>query len=245
MPLPSFIVVGAAKAGTTALHHYLNAHPAIFMPARKELHYFSHRWIGEGLEGPGDQRPWVNLIKTEEDYRRQFEDARTDQVVGEVSPSYLFFHQSIGLMKELLGPDVKVIIMLRDPVDRAVSNYLHLICAERETLSFGKALIVEEARKRAGYGDFWRYTEHSRYADQVAAYLDAFPREQVEVILFDDLKRRPEEVMRRVFAFVGVDPEYRPDNLGVVYNKSGRIRNRALHGAVLAPIFHERQWRSS
>lgn len=226
--LPGFVIVGVPKAGTTSLYHYLKDHPQVFMPVKGELHYFTRDFIGAACEGPGDQATFRRVCRDWGEYRAFFAKARADQVVGEASPSYFFFPDCIPRLKEALGSDVRLILALRHPVDRAYSNYLHLRRGDREHLAFEEALAAEEERRRLGWGDFWRYREHSQYADRLETYLDAFPRAHLEVVIFEELIRDPRAVLSRLFGFLGVEPSYRPRNLDIVYNKAGKAKNPVL-----------------
>lgn len=221
-----------SQAGTTSLYYYLKDHPQVFMPGKGELHYFTSEFIGAACEGPGDRATFARVCRDWEGYCAFFAAAGARQVVGEASPSYVFFPECIPRLKEVLGSEVKLILALRHPVDRAYSNYLHLRRSNRETLSFEAALTAEGNRKAQGWGDFWRYREHSLYADRLAAYLAEYPRGQLEVVIFEELIRKPLVVVSRLFAFLGVEPAYRPRNLDIVYNKAGNARSPLL-GALL------------
>ncbi len=233
--LPAFVIIGVPKAGTTSLYHYLKDHPQVFMPGKGELHYFTSDFIGAACEGPGDRATLARVCRDWDSYRAFFAAARAGQVVGEASPSYFFFPDCISRLKDVLGREVKLILALRHPVDRAYSNYLHLRRSNRETLSFEAALAAEASRRAQGWGDFWRYREHSLYADRLQAYLAEFPRRQLEVVIFEELIRDPLAVISRLFAFLGVEPSYRPRNLDIVYNKAGKARSPLL-GALLRAI---------
>ena len=173
--LPSFVVIGVPKAGTTSLYSYLQDHPGIYMPEKGELHFFTSAIIGAACEGPGDQATYERICKTREAYDSFFEGAGHAQVVGEASPSYFFFPGCIPRLKATLGENVKLVLVLRNPVDRAHSNFTHLRRSGREALPFEEALDREEERKSNGWGDFWRYREHSHYAERLAVYLTSSP----------------------------------------------------------------------
>ncbi len=137
--LPNFIVVGAPKCGTTSLYHYLRQHPQIFLPERKELHYFSFRFMEQLLSGPGDRNILATSCRTFAEYAAYFSPAREQRALGDISPSYFYFVEVCQEMRVRLGVP-KIIIMLRDPVEKAFSQYMHLIRDGRETLDFKAAL---------------------------------------------------------------------------------------------------------
>lgn len=222
--LPDFLVLGVPKAGTTSFHHYLSRHPQVFLPERKEVHYFSHPEIQRDVAGPGDRRVAATVCSSAEAYRDLFRGAQAGQRRGEASPSYLYFTDCYERIRGTLGEDVKLFVLLRNPVDRAFSNYLHVVRTGRETLGFVDALDAEDDRIRAGYGDFWRYQDHSRYADRLERLLEVFPAENVQVLSFHELTADPTEVVQRACRFLGIDDTYEPPNTGRVYNAARSTR---------------------
>jgi len=146
---PNFIVVGAAKSGTTSLFHYLNQHPDVFIPDKKECRFFSQ--MPGGFKGPGDEHVNETIIRTYSEYLELFKEAKSETALGDVSPDYMFYYQnSIKNIKETLG-QVKIIIVLRNPVFRAFSQYMHFRRDGRENLSFEEALTQEESRQNQGW----------------------------------------------------------------------------------------------
>jgi Sulfotransferase domain len=200
-PLPEFLVIGAQKAGTTALYAYLRWHPAITGPSWKEVSFFDrHWWRGER---------W---------YRGQFPLRSAGRLVGEASPSYLFHPLAPERVRSLL-PDVRLIALLRDPVERAYSQYQHEVALGREPLSFEDALEAEEERTRgeverlvadprAFSRDWWDHTYAARglYAEQLERWLAVFPRNQLLVVAADELGEKPAETYAAVLSFLGVEP---------------------------------------
>ncbi len=128
-------------------------------------------------------------------------------------------------MQEVLG-SVKIIIILRDPVEKAFAQYMHLIREGRETLSFEETLRQEDFRDRRCWAKVWLYRKCSLYYENVAAYLQAFGLEHVKVILLEDLQADFSRVIREVYLFQGVDCYYKPSEK--LQNRSGRIRSRLL-----------------
>jgi hypothetical protein len=186
-PWPNLFVVGAAKAGTTSLWRYLDAHPDIFMARIKEPHFFS----GQGTSlYPG--------VHDEEAYLRLFAHART-RFRGEASPSYLWWEPTAARIKDA-APDASIVIALRDPVDRAYAMYWHEVRLGRERGSFEAAV----ARQLDSQLAVPPYVLRSRYARDVCRYLCLFGS-NVHVILFEELARDVRRELRVLFMFLGVD----------------------------------------
>ena len=177
-----FLVVGAAKSGTTTLFETLSKHPGIFIPQRKECRYFSCT-RGE-FAGPGPQYA-NNVTRSLEDYQELFEKAKPDQLCGDISPDYLYYHQN-AVPKILNEKDARIpiIIVLRNPIDRAYSSYLYHVRDGREKLSFEDALNAEEERLTENWAWGWFYVRGGLYAEQVKAYTKKF--ERVLVLLFEE-----------------------------------------------------------
>jgi hypothetical protein len=200
-PLPDFLVIGAQKAGTTALYAYLRWHPGITGPSWKEVSFFDrHWWRGES---------W---------YRGHFPLRSRGRLVGEASPSYLF-HPLAPERARAVVPDARLVALLRDPVDRAYSQYQHEVALGREPLSFEDALAAEEERTsgeverlladpRAFSRAWWDHTYAARglYAEQLERWLSVFPREQLLVVTTDELGERPAQAYASILAHLGAPP---------------------------------------
>jgi hypothetical protein len=214
-PLPDFLVLGAQKAGTTALYEYLRRHPQITGPAWKEVSFFDRHWArGES---------W---------YRGNFPNlARTrGKLVGEASPSYVFHPLAPQRVQEVV-PEARLIVLVRNPVDRALSQYNHEVALGRERLPFEEALDAEEERLR-GEDDrmaadpryfsreWWSHTykARGRYAEQLDRWLAVFPREQLLVLPSDDLGSDPARAHAKVLEFLGAPPQ-RLDSYPRVYER--------------------------
>jgi hypothetical protein len=193
--LPNFLGVGSFRCGTTWIYECLKEHPDVFVPPdRKEVHFFD----------------W-NYSKDIEWYRKWFEERASESAVGEFSPSYLF-HQKAPMRIARHLPDVKLIASLRDPVDRAYSNYWNLRSTGAITCSFA------EARR---YHDW--LVEPGLYYRHLKRYLDLFPRENLLVLIFDDLESEPASFIRGVYNFLDVDTKFVPTT---VNEKSNPARKR-------------------
>ncbi|SFM82783.1 sulfotransferase domain-containing protein [Marinobacter pelagius] len=212
--IPNFLIVGAAKSGTSSLHSYLSKHPDIFMPEKRKELYFWHVATNTNrsiIDHAGED----NIPTRLDEYLQYFEDARKDQITGEACPSYLYFHDHV--LKNLKQhhanwKDVKVIIILREPVSRIISQY-RFVCKKRldpEFLSFSDALEAEADRVRRNelLPDLF-YTDVSKYVEQVEFYLKYF--NNVHVCLYDDLKEDPRVLLDNLCDFLGVDSKKLPE----------------------------------
>ncbi|HEX9660552.1 MAG TPA: sulfotransferase [Rhodothermales bacterium] len=164
MRLPDFLVVGAAKSGTTSLYHLLRQHPDVFMSAVKEPGFFALKNRDLQFNGPGDMnaigRCSVNSLET---YTALFDEAGSGVAAGEASNIYLYSPEAPPAIKAAI-PNVKLIAMLRDPVERAFSAYLMMLRDNRETLPFKLALAQAEKRAGQGWSYMWQYQSGGRYA---------------------------------------------------------------------------------
>lgn len=222
---PNFIVSGFPKCGSTALHYYLDEHPEIFMPKQKELHFFTNHILGKQNKGPGDKEIKKTQIKTLEAYSNCYQDIKNEIAIGDASPSYINYPSEFNqIKKELNNP--KVIILLRDPIKRAHSNYLHLVRAYRETLSFYDGLMEENNRKELNFSDFWYYTFNSLYFDKVKAAQKVF--DEVLIITQEELSHNTEFTIKKVFQFLGVDTNFEPSNLNKRYNPGGSYKSNFI-----------------
>ena len=231
--LPTFLVVGAYKSGTTALYRYLSQHPQVYVSPLKETNFFALEGTTPSYQGPRDNQAPTNRLSITcwEDYQRQFEGVTDERAVGEASPLYLYSPDAPKRIQQRL-PDVKLIAILRQPADRAYSNFLHLLRDDRERIhSFGTAWSQEDQRISANWAPIWHWQQIGYYAAQLQRYYDRFPRQQIRVFLHEDLIRRPEETFESLFDFIGVDPSFRPDTRHRP-NQSGIPRNRWLHGVL-------------
>lgn len=204
--LPNFIVIGAAKAGTTALYWYLAEHPAVFMSPVKETNYFAFGLDGEGRPLYGDPDVHRFPVKSLSEYERLFADAGEATAVGEASPIYLECPQAAGRIRELL-PAARIICSLRQPVDRAYSDYQMYLRRRGRRLDPGRDLTATSVWARPDS----RWMQLGRYYEQLSRYFDAFPRSHIHVSLLDDLKRNPLELTQDVFRFLQIDPAFVPD----------------------------------
>ncbi len=207
MALPDFLVIGAPKAGTTALHAALAGHPGLFMSAVKEPKFF----LTDGPPprrggGPGDVQTYREHVWRREDYEALFDAAPPGTLRGESTPFYLYDRRAQQRIRALI-PGTRLIAVLRDPVERAHSNWTHLWSAGLDPIGdFPAACAAEDRRVAAGWAPFWHYTRLGRYGEQLDHLFGLFPREQVHILRYRDMVNRPAETLDAICAFLGVRP---------------------------------------
>jgi len=224
--LPNFVVIGAPRSGTTSLFYWLRQHPDVYLPVRKELHFFSYPTLAAHTEGPGDENVLSNLCSTWDEYCAHYAGCRAELAVGEVSPSYLLHSAARLEIASRLG-EVQIIALLRDPVDKAFSQYSLLTRQGLENLDFEAALAAEEERRAAGWGDIWWYAEGAKYAAGIAAYADTFGRENLHVVRFQDLHANPSGTVAEVLRFLELDDKV-PIDTTTTHNRAGRARSKRV-----------------
>lgn len=227
-------MVGAAKAGTTALYRYLREHPQVFMSRPKEPNYFALQGVRPAFCAPGDEKYFNSVsVYDPEAYRALFQEASNAQAVGEVSPCYLYYpHVPDRIHKTI--PDARIVAILRSPMDRAFSSYLHLLRVGSETApTFSEGLALEEERVAEGYSFLWHYRKASLYAAQLRRFLDLFGEDRVQVFLYDDFETDPARTYRALIDFLGVDASYEP-SFSTRYNESKIPRSRGIKRIIQA-----------
>lgn len=239
--LPNLLVVGAMRSGTTTAYRVLAEHPEIFMAPWKEPYFLALGGRRPTFSGPGDDAMNRNAIVDEDLYRGLFQKGIGSRWRGEASATYLYMPEAIaGIRRHLDTP--KLLVFLRDPVDRALSAYKYLRGQEREPLGeFAEALAAEEERIAAGWSPMWHYLAASHYRSQLERLFDAFPRDQVHVVLFEDLEERPDEAFGSIFAWLGVE---RVATKVETHNRSGVARSRAVRLALKPSRFRQQVGRA-
>lgn len=226
MTMPNFLIIGAAKSGTTALYHYMKQHPEIYMPSLKEAEFFAFEDEVLDFCGPGDMpRDSITSLAA---YQAQFQAVSGETAIGEASPVYLYSPKASERIHYHI-PNAKLIAILRAPVERAYSQFLMFIRDGRETtFDFSTALREEENRCDKGWAWGWRYMGLGFYYVQLKRYFDKFDSSQIKVYLYEDLSDRPMEVLQSIFQFLEVDESFTPD-ISTRHNISGMPKNKILH----------------
>lgn len=196
MRLPSFLIIGATKAGTTSLHHYMGQHPDVFMLPQKETNFFAQGSALCLLD---------RTVTDEEEYKKLFANAGEAKQIGETSPAYLAVPDSPELIRQKI-PDVKLIVVLRDPIERAFSHYLM-----RKRQGKEKRETFEECLEGEDLDPMRSYKSRGFYGEQLERHLKQFSRDQLKVFLYEDFVSDPLRVVQECFVFIGVDPSFEPD----------------------------------
>jgi sulfotransferase family protein len=235
---PDFLLVGAPKCGTSALHAALARHPQLFLSEPKEPKFF----LTDGPPptsggGPGDVPTWAEHVWRQDEYKALFAAAPAGARCGESTVFYLYDRDAQRRIRALV-PDARLVAVLRDPVERAHSNWAHLRGAGLEPeADFATALDREAERIAAGWAHFWHYAAQGRYGEQLEHLFTLFPREQVLLIRYRELRDEPVATADRVCRFLGVDtgvitevPRHnvRPDVSGRTAGVSAAERAAAL-----------------
>jgi len=212
-PLPTFLIIGAMKAGTTSLAYWLGEHPDVFLAPGKELRFFNvpQRWE-RGVD-------W---------YRSQFAGAEGTRAIGEATPGYLGHPRAPERIASVV-PGARLIALLRHPADRAYSQYWLNRAIQKEARTFRQIIQEETSGTDLSYGF---YLERGRYLKHLNELKEHFPEAAILPLLLDDLSADPAGTFARVCAHIGVDGSVLPPNVGKVYNARSALRSRPLSHAV-------------
>jgi hypothetical protein len=232
--LPTFLVIGAKKAGSTSMHRYLASHRDVFMPPEKHLDFFSGETWERGIE-------W---------YAEQFAPGDRCVARGEASNTYAAHPMAQGVPERIARvlPKVRLVYVIREPIARITSHYRQAVAEWGETRSFDEVVFEKSAE----------YIATTRYAMQLDLYLEHFPREQLLVVTSEDLLNDRSETLARVLAFIGVDADERLVDSARVHNQASdyrrqgaivkRVRRSTLYGALrqrIPPGARRFAWRTS
>ena len=232
MKKPNFIIAGFPKCGTTSLHHYLSEHPQIFMPSQKELHFFTYEILSKLKNGPKDGAVKKTQIQDPKKYLDFYRNVKNEIAVGDASPSYINYPNQFLKIKEYLE-DPKFIIVLRDPINRAYSNYLHLKREQRETLTFKEAVNRENKRIKDKYSDFWYYKFNSTYYDKILKAKETF--KEVLIITSEELNENHVATMKKVYKFLDVDCNFITKRKSNRFNKGGYYKKNLFTKIIFQP----------
>ncbi|MFO1261177.1 MAG: sulfotransferase [Sphingomonadaceae bacterium] len=230
---PTFMIIGASRAGTTALYDLVRQHPQVFMSAIKEPNYFAFE--GEPLDWRGPGNEFVNnSVHSWEDYTALFDPAPEGMAMGEASPLYLWAPDAPKRIKARLS-DVKMIAVLRNPIEQAFSHYLYARAQMVEPFDdFDAALKAEPKRFADHWQPLFQYSTFPRYAEQLKRFYAEFPKEQLKIFLYEDYRGDPKTMLSQIYEFIGVDPAFVPD-LSHETNMGGQPRHQWLQNLVMRP----------
>lgn len=227
MTLPNFLIIGAAKAGTTTLYHHLRQHPDVYMSPNKEPRFFAF----EGMQFDRDDPVHRTTVTTLEEYRQLFDGVTHERAIGEASPSYLANAVAAERIQRYL-PDVKLLAVLRNPVDRAHSHFLHaaLHGYEPDAAAFDDLVLTAWRSSESEVRDR-PFLRMGFYGRQLEPYLDRFPIERIRIDLFEDLHRDETAFAQSIYRFLGIDDAFQPE-VGTRHAKTGVPTNPVLHRAL-------------
>lgn len=220
---PNFLILGAGKSGTTSLDYYLNQHPDIYMSPRKEPNFFGFETKSEAdfIGNPTELEYYRQSVTDKSAYLSLFSDVNKETAIGEISNTYLYHESACERIKHWI-PNVKLIAIFRQPVDRLYSRYLHLArdnrlptqnfedCLDRNTIWWKRNDLIQE-------GFYYRH---------LSKFYDSFPLESIKIFLYEDLKSNSDTLMKDLFNFLEVDASFKP-NTTVKYNSSGFVKNQS------------------
>jgi hypothetical protein len=233
--MPNFLMIGAAKAGTSSLYAYLRQHPQVFLSEVRECEFFALAGGVPHFTGPGDAVAYRRYVTSVDRYQALFTRAADRRALGECSDLYLYSADAARRIHAYI-PDAKLIVLLRNPVDRAYSHFRQFVRDGREPLgSFEEALEAEASRMAAGWHPHWYLKARGYYFSQLSAYVDVFPRDRLAIHLYEDFVANPLGVVQALFEFLEVGPAFVPD-MSVRYNISGTPRSRLLHKVLAGPL---------
>lgn len=232
--MPNFLIIGAPKAGTSSLYAYLKQHPEIYMSSVKEPHFFMLDGREVDFQGPGDRIRFSSAVYQLEDYQKLFEGASNEIAIGEASTTYLGSDKAAYHIKQHI-PDVKLIAILRNPIDAAYASFLHLMRDGDESINiFSLALQAEQERIKNNWGLMWRYQQKGFYSQQVKRYLELFERSQIRIYLYEEFKEEPRKVLFDIFSFLNVDPSFDP-NMSLKHNVSAMPKSMMMNKILAKP----------
>lgn len=227
--LPNFFLAGAPKAGTTSLYHYLEQHPQIYMCPIKEPFYFasefrpencaaslrpalerSQRALRKYLDGPMREHRFGGMVTEWDDYVRLFQHAHGETAIGEASPGYLWSETAARNIHARV-PNAKILLMLRDPADRAFSQYLHQVAVGGLRLSFGQHIQACRQNRSRQFSLQYPMLEFGLYHAQVTRFLEFFPRQNIGIYLYEDFRANQAAMLANIFRFLSVDDTFIPD----------------------------------
>jgi hypothetical protein len=226
---PDFFLAGAPKCGTTALYRYLNQHPALYLSPIKEPHFFADevrraafcsQWRSQASARAAAQQEYLRgevrepfsggPVEDLADYLKLFRNAGPGQLTGEGSTCYLWSPSAARNIARVI-PGAKILVVLRNPVERAFSQYLHTLTFADRKISFANHIQLALDSPSQLLGEIYPFLHFGLYSSQLARYYQHFPPEQIHVGLYDDYVAHPRRFVQQVFRFLGVDADFQPD----------------------------------
>lgn len=222
--LPDFLIIGAGKSGTTAMLNFLDQHPEVFLPHRKEPNFFAIEGISpESFDSEGAKVYHRRSINNYEDYKELFVSANDSQVVGENSNLYLYSERAIDNIKRYV-PEAKLVALLRNPTERLLSRYNHLLRENAAPDSDIQEIFNRES-------EWWKHPDlitEGFYGRYLERYFNTFPADQIKVVIYDDFRKNTLSVMKEVFEFIGVQSDFVPET-NLILNKSGKLKDNTFN----------------
>ena len=245
MKKPNFFVIGAVKAGTTSLYHYLDQHLDVYMSPIKEPHYFSKDIRCDDFSSTNknklrcpDMKKYlahsvlkkmhIAHIDNYGDYLGLFRDVKNERAIGEISNGY-FYSKSAAkeIHKEI--PNAKIIAVLRDPIKRAFSQWIMNIREGRaEKNTFVDSVLFDYDLEKKGWMQSSLYIENGLYFEMLQRYFEVFPRENIKIMIFEDMKKDPKSFYEEILSFLQLEPESNID-LNQKFNEAGIGRNKVVN----------------
>ncbi|WP_299413474.1 sulfotransferase [Acaryochloris sp. IP29b_bin.148] len=229
--MPNFLIIGAPKAGTTSLYHYLDEHPQIYMSRHKEPRFFAFE--GES-NFRGHEVHRYKIVTDLDAYQKLFTKVTNETAIGEASTWYLGSKKAPEKIKHY-APNIKLIAILRNPIERAHSHYWHLYRKNLEPLNtFKKAIEAEERRMDCGWLPDWYYTTEGFYYRHLSRYMDLFSGDQIKVYLYEDFCSNPHYILKDIFQFLEVSDDFLPD-IGRKYNVTNVKKSKIIDQLINRP----------
>lgn len=254
--IPNFLIVGAAKSGSTSLYHYLNQHPEVYMPINKEPNFMvSDYQLKTSPECPSFKLDRKRMVFDDREYFQLFDDCMDEhKAIGEATVTYLYKpDEAIPKIKKYLG-DPKIIIILRNPVKRAFSQYSYVCELGMENEIFQDAIEKESSRLRENWSSTFAYVDQGRFYSQVKSYMEAFSN--VKLIILEEFVKDEQKYLKEIFQFLNIDDSFK-NSFDEEHNVSGVPRFKFFHKllvhdnpvksvvkGLLRPVFSEDKLRS-
>lgn len=236
---PNLFIVGAPKCGTTSIYHYLNQSPVIFMSRDKEPHYLAFNESNILKSIFGDKNSYKTLrsnpypVTDKEKYHKLFETNNGYKYLGEASTLYLYSkYAARNIYENYYQQSLRIIILLRNPVERAYSQFLHHV---REDLEYTNDFLqaFKNEQKRLERGPFWHYRKVGLYAEQVKRYYELFDKDKVKVLKFEDFIKDSSSTKKEICAFLGLEPIEETNNFEQRYNATGYPVNKFVQKTLI------------